>query len=228
MIKMTEEQVVESALEEQETEVTPKPSAPSVPSGDQPTSPASSDDDVLERLAQSIKDRRFAAQEKELTEIKTQLSELTSLLKSDSQPTAKEVPGRTDGVDDWAYAEAMSAQYLDEAGIAYDDPDYKALSDRYKGKVTPQQWLDIAQGHIKTRSTKAVKQESVTEAAGATAPGKTVVISEDETVESLANRLAEINTSGKTATDPKLRAEREELRAKLDELSPPVEVGIDA
>ena len=223
---MTEEQVVESAQEVQEPAEEPTPVAPSVPSGDEQTLPASSDDDVLERLAQSIKDKRFASQEKEMGEIKESISHLTELLEGGQAP-AQDVQGRTGSVDEWAYAEAMSAQSLAEAGLANDDAEYTALAERYAGKVSPEQWVEIADKHCKRRTTKADKQEGVTEAAGATAAGTVVEVSDDAEMANLTNRLDEIRKGGKAAVDPTIKAERDEIRARMEELDPKQEVKAD-
>ena len=222
---MTEELVVESAQEVQEPTEQPVPVAPSVPSGDKPTLPASSDDDVLERLAQSIKDKRFASQEKEIGEIKSSISHLTDLLEKGQAP-AQEVQGRTGGVDEWAYAEAMSAQSLAEAGLANDDAEYTALAERYAGKVTPEQWVDIADKHCRRRATKKDKQAGVTEAAGATAAGTVVEVSDEADMASLTKRLEEIQTSGLASVDPQLKEERAKIIERMEELVPQEKIGI--
>ena len=220
-----EEQVVESAQEVQEPAEEPTLVAPSVPSGDKPTLPASSDDDVLERLAQSIKDKRFASQEKEIGEIKESISHLTELLDGGQTPT-QEVQGRTGSVDDWAYAEAMSAQSLAEAGLANDDAEYTALAAEYAGKVTPEQWVDIADKHCKRRTTKAGKQAGVTEAAAATPAGTVVEVSEEADLANLTTRLGEIQAGGLASVDPKLKEERDKIIARMDELDPQQKLGI--
>ena len=222
---MTEEQVVESAQEDQEPTEQPVPVAPSVPSGDSQPLPASSDDDVLERLAQSIKDKRFASQEKEMGEIKESISDLTDLLEKGQAP-AQEVVGTTEGASDWAYAEAMSAQSLAEAGLANDDAEYTALAERYAGKVTPEQWVEIADKHCRRRATKADKQAGVTEAAGATAAGTVVEVSDEADIASLSSRLEEIRSGGMAAIDPTIKAEREKIMARLNELEPQEKLGI--
>jgi len=222
---MTDEQVVESALEAPEPVEQPVLQVPSTPSGDKPTSVASSEEDVLERLAQSIKDKRFSSQEKEIGAIKESISHLTELLEK-GQPAAQEVPGRTSGVDDWAYAEAMSAQSLDGAGIAYDDAEYNALVAKYKGKVTPVQWVDIADKFAARRSSKTAKQSNITDAVGVTAAGTSVEVSEEADVANLSKRLEEIRMSGKASVDPNLKKERDEIVARLEELEPQVKLGI--
>jgi len=221
----TDEQVVESAQEAPEPVEQPVLAVPSTPSGDKPTSVASSEEDVLERLAQSIKDKRFSSQEKEIGAIKQSISHLTDLLEK-GQPATKEVQGRTGDVDDWAYAEAMSAQSLDGAGIAYDDAEYNALVAKYKGKVTPPQWVDIADKFAVRRSTKAAKQSGITEAAGVTSTGASVDVSAEADVANLSNRLEEIRKSGLASVDPKLKEERDKIVARLEELEPQVKLGI--
>jgi len=187
----------------------------------------------LERLAQSIKDKRFASQEKEIGEIKESISDLTDLLEKGQVP-AQEVVGTTEGASDWAYAEAMSAQSLAEAGLANDDAEYTALAERYAnddaeytalaeryaGKVTPEQWVDIADKHCRRRATKADKQAGVTEAAGATAAGTVVEVSEEADMANLTNRLEEIRASGMASVDPKIKEEREKILARMNELEP--------
>jgi len=222
---MTEEQVVESALEAPEPVEQPVLQVPSTPSGDKPTSVASSEEDVLERLAQSIKDKRFSSQEKEIGAIKESISHLTDLLEK-GQPAAQEVQGGTSGVDDWAYAEAMSAQSLDGAGIAYDDAEYNAMVAKYKGKVSPTQWVDIADKFAARRSSKTAKQSNITDAVGVTAAGTSVEVSEEADVANLSKRLEEIRMSGKASVDPNLKKERDEIVARLEELEPQVKLGI--
>jgi len=173
----------------------------------------------LERLAQSIKDKRFASQEKEMGEIKESISHLTELLEGGQAP-AQEVVGTTKGGDDWAYAEAMSAQSLAEAGLANDDAEYSALAEQYRGKVTPEQWVDIADKHCSRRATKAGKQAGVTEAAGATAAGTVVEVSDEADMVSLANRLEEIRSGGMATVDPKIKQERDDIMARMNELEP--------
>ena len=221
----TEEQVVESAVEAQEPTEQPTPVVPSAPSRVEPTSVASSDDDVLERLAQSIKDKRFASQEKEIGEIKTSISHLAELLEG-GQASAQPVQGRTGSVDEWAYAEAMSAQSLAEAGLANDDAEYTALAGQYAGKVSPEQCVAIADKHCKRRATKTVKQSSITEAAGVTAAGTSVEVSDEADVANLSNRLEEIRAGGMASVDPKLKEERDKIVARLEELEPQVKLGI--
>jgi 3-methyladenine DNA glycosylase/8-oxoguanine DNA glycosylase len=122
--------------------------------------------------------------------------------------------------------EAMSAQILEGAGIDFEDPEYLGLVKQYGGKLTPEQWINTTKEFVKKRATKGAKQEGVTEAAGATAAGTVVEVSEEADMENLTTRLEEIRASGRASVDPKLKAEREKILARMDELEPQELLGI--
>jgi len=221
---MTEEQVVESAQESSEVVEQPVPVVPSVPSGDQPTSAPSSGVDIeemIDRKIQSVKDRRLDR----VPKLEEKLDQLIELYESDTKPPSSEVPGRT-GDGEKAYMEAMSTQILDGAGIAFDDPEYNALVDQYGGKVTPEQWVSVTKAFAEKRSTKVGKQEGVTEAAAATSAGTVVEVSADAEMDNLSNRLEEIRVGGQAAVDPKLKEERTNILARMNELDPQEKLGI--
>ena len=218
------DEVKESAQEIQEPVEQPVPPVPSVPSGVEPTSAQDSGDDVLERLAQSIKDKRFASQEKDIGEIKETLSKLTNLIEG-GQSGTQEVQGRTSGVNEWAYAEAKSAQYLEEAGLELDDSEFTALAERYAGKVTPEQWLDIAETHCNKRATKLTKQASVTEAAVVVPGGSVAGAVSEGSVEDLADELEQIQMGERGSPFlPENQKKAQELVEKINELEPKVDL----
>jgi hypothetical protein len=225
---MTEEPKVESAQEAPEVVEQPVPTAPSVPSGDKPTSVASSGvdsvalEELIDRKIQSVKDRRLDRMPK----LEEKVNQLIDLYESGPKEPSPEVVGTTGGGDQ-AYMEAMSAQILDGAGIAFDDPEYNALVNQYGGKITdPDQWANVTKAFAEKRDSKASKQAGVTDAAGATAAGTVVEVSAEADTASLANRLEEIRAGGMAAVDPIIKAEREKIVARLNELEPPVKLGL--
>ena len=225
---MTEEQNLESAQEAPEVEEQPVPTAPSVPSGDKPTSEVSSGVDIssldekIDLKIQSFKDKRLS----KIPALEKKLDELIELYEGAPAESSPEVVGTTGGGEQ-AYMEAMSAQILDGAGIANDDPEYDALVERYGGKITdPEQWVSITKAFAEKRSSKAAKQEGVTEAAGATAAGTAVSVSAEDELAGLSSRLEEIRTGGRAAIDPTIKEEREKIMARLNELEPQELLGI--
>ena len=226
---MTEEPKLESAQEAPEVVEEPKPTAPSVPSGDKPTSEVSSGVDIstleetIDRKIQSLKDRRLD----KLPQLEEKVNQLIAAYEgAPPKESSPEVVGTTGGGEQ-AYMEAMSAQILDGAGIAFDDPEYNALVERYGGKITdPDQWANVTKAFADKRKSKASKQAGVTDAAGATAEGTVVEVSDEADVASIVTRLDEIRKSGRASVDPKLKEEREQLTARLNELEPQVIVGL--
>ena len=219
---MTEEQNLESAQEAPEVEEQPVPTAPSVPSGDKPTSEVSSGVDIssldekIDLKIQSFKDKRLS----KIPALEKKLDELIELYEGAPAESSLEVVGTTGGGEQ-AYMEAMSAQILDGAGIANDDPEYNALVEQYGGKISsPDQWVNITKAFAEKRTSKAAKQEGVTEAAGATAAGTVAEVSEEAEMANLATRLAEIRTGGLASVDSNLKEEREKIMARMDELEP--------
>ena len=224
---MTEEPKLESAQEAPEVVEEPKPTAPSVPSGDKPTSEVSSGVDIstleetIDRKLQSLKDRRLD----KLPQLEEKVNQLIAAYEGTPKESSPEVVGTTGGGEQ-AYMEAMSTQILDGAGIAFDDPEYNALVEQYGGKVTPEQWVSVTKAFAEKRSTKADKQEGVTEAAGATAAGTVVEVSEEAEMDNLTTRLEEIRASGKAAVEPTIKEEREKIIARMNELDPQEKLGI--
>ena len=226
---MTDEKALESTQEQPEVEEQPTPRVPSAPSEDKPTSkPKAGADDldnleakidsILSRREQSFKDRRIAT----LTEKVSKLEEILDSGVEASQPD----PGRSKAVeqksDDSAYMEAITAQILDGKGIAHDDPEYEALVDKYGSRISdPQQWKDVVQAFADRKSSKVAKQASVTPAASVVSGGVVSDGNTQEDIDKLASRLGELLADGKTAIDPNLRKERDEIRAQLNKLSPP-------
>ena len=225
---MTEEPKLESAQEAPEVVEQPVPTAPSVPSGDKPTSEVSSGVDIsaleetIDRKLQSLKDRRLD----KLPQLEAKVNQLIEAYEGAPKESSPEVVGTTGGGEQ-AYMEAMSAQILDGAGIAFDDPEYNALVEQYGGKITdPDQWANVTKAFAEKRSTKVDKQEGVTEAAGATVAGTSVDVSDETEVATLSSRLEEIRTSGQASIDPTIKAEREKIMARLNELEPQEKLGI--
>ena len=219
---MTEEPKLESAQEAPEVVEQPKPTAPSVPSGDKPTSEASSGvdiaalEDIIDRKIQSVKDRRLDRMPK----LEEKVNQLIDLYESGPKDSSPEVVGTTGGGEQ-AYMEAMSAQILGGAGIAFDDPEYNALVEQYGGKITdPEQWIKTTKAFAEKRGSKASKQAGVTEAAGVTAAGTSAEVSEEAEVSTLTSRLEEIRLGGQAIIDPKIKAERDEILARMSELEP--------
>ena len=222
---MTDEQVVDSAQESSEVVEQPKATVPSVPSGDKPSSAPSSGVDIeemIDRKIQSVKDRRLDR----VPKLEKKLEQLIELYESAPKESSPEVVGTTGGGEQ-AYMEAMSTQILDGAGIANDDPEYNALVEQYGGKISsPDQWVNITKAFAEKRNAKAAKQAGVTEAAGATAAGAAVSVSAEDELAGLSSRLEEIRAGGRAAIDPTIKAEREKIMARLNELEPQEMLGI--
>ena len=225
---MTEEPKLESAQEAPEVVEEPKPTTPSVPSGDKPTSEVSSGVDIsaleetIDRKIQSLKDRRLD----KLPQLEEKVNQLIAAYEGAPKESSPKVVGTTDGGEQ-AYMEAMSAQILDGAEIALDDPEYNALVEQYGGKITdPDQWSNVTKAFAEKRKSKASKQEGVTEAAGATAAGTVAEVSPEADMANLVTRLEEIRASGRASVDPKLKEEREKIMARMNELEPQEILGI--
>ena len=226
---MTEEPKLESAQEAPEVVEQPKPTAPSVPSGDKPTSEVSSGVDIstleetIDRKIQSLKDRRLD----KLPQLEEKVNQLIAAYEgAPPKESSPEVVGTTGGGEQ-AYMEAMSAQILDGAGIAFDDPEYNALVEQYGGKITdPDQWANVTKAFADKRKSKASKQAGVTDAAGATAEGTVAEVSDEADVTNLITRLEEIQAGGMASVDTQLKEERAKIIARLDELEPQVKLGI--
>lgn len=160
-----------------------------------------------QREIQSIKDKRIA-------ELETQVARL-------QEGSASPEPVRGGTVQenpDAAYMKAKSQLLLDNAGIPYDDPQYKLLVAQYEGRVNPNQWVDIVQTLADSRTKKGVKQASVTPAAAAGGGGTAAPAGD---VDSLTQELEEIQSGRRgSLTDPKLKERRKALRTQLAALTP--------
>lgn len=228
---MTDDKALESTPEQAEVEETPKPRVPSQASEDKPTSQpkAGADDldkleakieDILSRKQQSFKDRRIA----KLTE---QVEQLAQILDGD-EPVSQPDPGRSKPVekeDGSAFMEAMTAQILDGAGIAHNDPEYESLVEQYGGRISnPEQWVSVVREFAQRKGSKVAKQESsasmasrVTNAAPAAPVG--------DDAEAIAERLAAIQRGEHGSPFSQENQNRiNELTARLNELEPMVDV----
>ena len=239
---MTEEKL-ESGQEVTEEKEQPTP-APSVPSGDEPTSaPEVNAEALVEQLApllaeklrpewekadQSVKDKRIAGLTDDVERLKVYLASsdgdvdkaikemrIDDMLAGESQP----VVGTT-GKEVQGAMEAISAQYLSSAGIDFEDPGYKALVQQYGWIKTPENWEPVVKAFIETKLTKEAKQEGVTSAAVVSSIGA-VVSSEDP--DELAAELERLQAPGPNelgVTHPDNIARRKEINAKLKTLTP--------
>jgi 3-methyladenine DNA glycosylase/8-oxoguanine DNA glycosylase len=178
-------------------------------------------EETIDRKIQSLKDRRLD----KLPQLEEKVNQLIAAYEGAPKEPSPEVVGTTEGGEK-AYMEAMSAQILEGAGIDFEDPEYLGLVKQYGGKLTPEQWINTTKEFVKKRATKGAKQEGVTEAAGATAAGTVVEVSDEAEMDNLANRLSEIRAGGKAAVDKNLAKERDEIRARMEELDPQEELGI--
>lgn len=229
---MSDDKAKEQGLEQQEEQERPTPVVPSVASSGE-TSGSKDDAAALERMeakieellsrkVQSIKDKRIAELEKKFS----QLAE--ALEAEDAAPS--EVPGRTErkaqesGQGDGDYMIAMTEQILDRHGIAYDDPEYVGLAQKWQGRISnPERWATVVREWAETKSSKVSKQQSVTPAARTTSPGSTADIRGAETVDEIGNMLHRIQRGefGSPFT-PENKSKMDQLKAKLNELDPPV------
>lgn len=224
------DEVLESGQETQEPLEQPKPAAPSVPSGVQPTSAPKSEADDLAKLEEVI-DRRFQSfKDRRLSKVDEMAEKLDQLLSQmDDQPAAapssEPVPGRTGGGDQ-AYMEAMSAQLLDSAGIAYDDAEYSALAEQYGGRISnPEQWITLVREHVSKRSSKEAKQASVTEAAVVVPGGSVAGAVSGDSVEDYADELEQIQMGERGSPHkPENLKRMQELSDKINELDPKVDL----
>jgi len=228
---------LESTQEQPEAEESPTPSVPSVVSGDTQPSETQFDPDALasktaellrpmieqevSRTFQSGKDRRFADVElisKYLKEAGGDVSKAARDMKLDeiyeSLGSEGEVGTYTPGSgSDEAFMEARTGQLLRDAGIDFEDPDYKMLVAQYGGRVTdPNQWLAVVEGFTATRQTKRAKQENIPGAAAASEGGNVLSAGGDEDIETLTQELNKLQALPATA---ETMAKRKELRQRL-------------
>jgi hypothetical protein len=229
---MTDDVALESTQEQAEVEAAPKPRVPSQVSEDKPTSqPKAGADDldkleakiesILSRKQQSFKDRRIA----KLTE---QVEQLAQILESGDEPVSQPDPGRSKAVepeDGNAFMEAMTAQILDGAGIAHDDPEYEGLVEQYGGRISnPDQWVSVVREFASRKGSKVAKQESsATMASRVTSGGSASPVEGD--AEAVAEQLASIQRGEHGSPFSKENKNKiEELTARLNELDPQIDV----
>lgn len=239
---------LESALEGQETEATPKPSVPSAISEGQPASAPSVDVEKLvealmpkieERIARSVqstKDRRIAGLTDDVERLKAYMQksggdldravremEVDDMLKERRSST--KVPGRTEVDDTEAAFEAISTELLSGAGIAFDDAEYTAFAEQNSGRIrNPAHWREVLTAHIQRRASKATKQGSVTPAATASTGGAPIQSADvEKSVLSISKELRELY-AGKygPATSPQIIERINALNQKLEEFEPQV------
>ena len=222
------DEVKESAQEIQEPVEQPIPPVPSVPSGVEPTSaPKSEADDlakleaVIDKRFQSFKDRRLS----KVDEMAEKLDQLLAQIDEPAEAPPQAVQGGT-ATGDSAYMEAMSAQLLDSAGIAYNDAEYSALAEQYAGRISnPEQWINVVREHVSKRSSKEAKQASVTEAAVVVPGGSVAGAVSEGSVEDLASELEQIQMGERGSPfKPENQAKMQELAEKINELEPQVDL----
>ena len=115
-----------------------------------------------------------------------------------------------------AYMEARTAQLLNDAGIDFEDPDYKMLTAQYGGRITnPEQWIGVVEAFTGQRQNKQAKQENIPGAAAAIEGGNVITAEGDEDIESLTQELATLQAQPATAESMALRTE---LRKRLTAL----------
>ena len=235
---------LESTQEQPEVEESPTPSVPSVVSGDtQPSEPQFDPDALASKTAellrpmieqevsrtfQSGKDRRFADVElisKYLKEAGGDVAKAARDMKLDeiydSLGSKGEVGAYTPGSEsNEAYMEARTGQLLRDAGIDFEDPDYKMLVAQYGGRVTdPSQWISVVEGFTATRQSKKAKQENIPGAAAASEGGTVISAEGDEDIEALNQELRKLQALPATAETMAKRKElREKLSAQQDEM----------
>lgn len=232
-----EEATLESAQEQPENEGSPSPTVPSVVTGDKQPSPDQFDPDALasktaellrpvieqevNRTFQSGKDRRYSSVEKIHAYLEAaggdvgkatrdmKLDEIYERL--DSEDTDGSVSQGSES--NQAFMEARTGQLLRDAGVDFEDPDYKMLVAQYGGRVTdPNQWLAVVEGFTATRTTNRAKQENIPGAAAASEGGNVLGTGGDEDIETLTAQLAKLQAQPATA---ETMAQRSELRKRL-------------
>jgi len=225
---MSDESAKESGQEQQEVQGQPTLEVPSVASGVQQTSGSQNDEAVLERLLsrvderldrkmQSLKDKRIAELEKKIN----------MLLDEGESAPVREVSGRTKqadqsgGEDHQPYMEAMTAQILRGADIAFDDPDYVALVNEYGQKITnPDQWEKVVREFANNKKVKGTKQSNVTPAAMSSS-GSSPPPGQRDT-EKVASELMKVQRALARKMTPDLLDKQAKLVKELNELDPMV------
>ena len=238
---------LESAAEPQEPGAEPT-AAPSVPSLEQPPSPFGDLDveTLAEKLAphladslrpewqkddQSVKDRRIAGLTDDVARLKSYMSksggdvdkavremQIDDMLAGRSE---SKVPGRTESGSSGLQAamQAVSTEILSGAEIDFEDPEYVALTKQYGGRIdNAEDWRAITQAFADRRTSKAAKQEGVTEAATVGATGK-VAATGEKTYDELAAELARLKSEGSSREN--MTRQREILKEMGSDWSKP-------
>jgi hypothetical protein len=243
---MTDEKL-ESGQEPQETQETPSPAVPSVPSGDKQTSAPPVDAEALARqLAphlvealrpewqkddQSVKDKRIAGLESNVDALTAQLKAMgvspdviakaqreaavDIMLKGQQEPVRGGTEGEVKGA-----MESISAQYLSEAGIAFDDPAYLALVKEYGWINTADNWRAVMKTFVETASTRQAKQASITPAAVIGQASKTETSDDADALAAELERLQHPRPGEPGLSHPDNKQRRKEINARLKELTP--------
>lgn len=240
------EKELEGAQETPEEEVPTSP--PSVPSADKPPSPLDDLDveSLAEKLAphlaeslrpewqkddQSVKDRRIAGLTDDVERLKAyakaaggDLDKAVREMQIDDMLAGRsesKVPGRTESGSSGLEAamQAVSTEILSGAEIDFDDPEYVALTKQYAGRIqNAEDWRAVTQAFADRRTTKAAKQEGVTDAATVGATGKAVSTGE-KSYDELAVELDELKSKGSSREN--MIRQREILKEMGSDLGEP-------
>src|SRR3990172_4924967 len=234
----------QAETQEQPTLVVPSPASKTAPSApaltsDQLVSAVKSDPTLRSALVealrpewqkdtQSVKDKRIAGLMSDVEQWKAYLKaaggdvdlaaremRIDTILEGRDSPQVRGGTGETEEV---AYMKARTELTLKNAGIPFDDPEYKLLAAQYEARVNPTQWVDVVEHFAETRQKKVSKQTSVTASAAVGGGGSAAPAGD---LDALTEEREAIQ-SGKrgSLTDPKLREKRKELRKQLAELTP--------
>lgn len=177
-----------------------------------------------EKADQSVKDRRIRGLTDDIERLKAYVERAGDFdqgvrdMQVDDILAANrygEVVGATSTEQqDVAFMEARSAQILQDAGIGFDDPDYRVMVSQYQGRVTPEQWIELVQGLASNRTRKVAKQQGVTQAAAIVPGGQAPTAAGD--LDSLVAELDAIHKGQRgSLTNPKVQQRRKELRAQI-------------
>lgn len=158
---------------------------------------------LLKRAGVPVNPEALAAAQREM--------ELDEVLEERRQGPS--VRGRTD--DSREVFQVVSAEILDQAGIAYDDADYKAFVAKHSGRVKdPEHWRTL----MKVFTDRKGRQAAAPNPAAAVAESRTnqptkAAESEEELRAELASLLK------KSPSDPTVLARRVEIAAQLKPMS---------
>ena len=238
-----EEKVTETEQEVQGEQASPTPSVPSVASAPDSSGPDFNADQFVSALSdprvraaavealrpewtkddQSTKDVRIQGLTDDVDTLKQYLTasggnvdqavremRIDAILEGNAPPAGGTAGGNE---TNQAFMEARTAQLLGDAGVDFEDPDYKMLVAQYGGRVTdPNQWLAVVEGFTATRTTNRAKQENIPGAAAASEGGNVLGTGGDEDIETLTAQLAKLQAQPATA---ETMAQRSELRKRL-------------